>query len=162
MITTSAGPSPFGIKFALLHCSAHIGDEYEDRTGKGRINYTREEFAVGLSWQPRPSIRTYGEAGVAYKTRSENQEPWRAQAGVEYEKRPTLFGGRMAWYTAADFSALQERGWRLDTALEGGIVTRNGGRAYRVFLQWYDGRPTVAQFTQYPETSFALGLKIDL
>jgi hypothetical protein len=162
VVTTSSGGSPLGVKFALLHCSAHLGDEYGDRTGNHRINYTREELAAGVSWRLRPSVRTYVEAAVAYTMRSENQEPWRAQAGLEYERRPTLLGGRMAWYAAADFSALQERGWRLDTSLEGGIVTRNGGRAYRVFLQWYDGRPTLAQFTTYPETSIALGLKVDL
>jgi hypothetical protein len=160
MVTTAAGA--LGLKFAVLHSSAHLGDEYADRTGIERVNYTREELAVGVSWLLRPSLRVYGEAGVAYTMRSEQQEPWRLQAGVEYERRPTLFGSRMAWYAAADLSTLQERGFRLDNALEGGLVTRNGSRAYRLFIQFYDGRPTLAQFTRYPETSLGLGFKVDL
>ena len=35
------------------------------------------------------------------------------------------------------FLALEERGWRLDTALEGGVVTRSLGHAYRLFSRWY-------------------------
>ena len=33
----------------------------------------------------------------------------------------------MAWFGAVDLSALQERDWRLDTALQGGLVTRSTG-----------------------------------
>ena len=57
---------------------------------------------------------------------------------------------------------MQERDWRLDTALQGGLVTRTRGRTYRMDLQWYDGRPPIAQFTWYPEAAFSLGLKLDL
>jgi hypothetical protein len=68
----------------------------------------------------------------------------------------------MAWYGAADFSALEERDWRLDTALQGGLVTRSGGHVYRLFAQWYDGRVTLGQFIRYSEASFSIGLKVDL
>ena len=132
-VTTASGRSPFAFKIALLHCSSHLGDEYEERTQVPRINYTREELAVATAWRPLARARVYGEVGVAYRIRSERQERWRWQTGAEYERRPTVFGGRMAWYGAADFSLLQERDWRLDTSIQGGLVTRNGGRTYRVY-----------------------------
>lgn len=160
-VTTATSTSPLAYRIAVLHVSAHLGDEYQDRTETSRINYTREELALGVSWRFRPRWRAYGEVGVAYIMRSGGQEPWRWQSGVEYEARPTVFGGRMAWYGAADFSALEERGWRLDTSLQGGLVTRSGGRAYRLFAQWYDGRVTLGQFTRYSEASLSLGFKID-
>jgi hypothetical protein len=161
-VTTATSTSPVAFKVALLHLSAHLGDEYEDRTETQRIDYTREEVAFGASWKFHPRWRTYGELARAYIMRSEDQEPWRWQAGVEFEARPTVFGGRMAWYGAADFSALQERDWRLDTALQGGLVTRSGGRTCRIFVQWYDGRVPLGQFSRHSEASVSVGLKIDL
>jgi hypothetical protein len=94
--------------------------------------------------------------------RSEGQERLRWQSGVEYEAPPSVFGGRMAWYAAVDFSALEERDWRLDTAIQGGLVSRSGGHAYRLYVQWYDGRVTLGQFTAYSEAAFSLGFKLDL
>ena len=146
--TTTTAASPFGYKVAVLHISSHLGDEYEERTSLARINYTREELALGLSWRFRPRWRAYGDVGIAYRMRSEGQERWRWQGGVEYEARATVFGGRMAWYGAVDFSAMEERDWRLDTVLQGGLVTWSGGHAYRIFTQWADGRVPLGQFTR--------------
>jgi hypothetical protein len=161
-VTTPTSTSPLAFKVAMLHVSAHLGDEYEERTDTPRINYTREELALGVAWRFQPRWRAYGEAGMAYRMGNDGQDRWRWQSGVEYETRPTVFGGRMAWYGAADFSALEERDWRLDTALQGGLVTRSGGHVYRLFAQWYDGRVTLGQFIRYSEASFSIGLKVDL
>lgn len=160
-VTTATLTSPLAYKVAVLHQSAHLGDEYQERTGVTRINYTREEVAFGVAWRFRPRWRAYGETGVAYIMRSDVQERWRWQSGVEYEAPATVFGGRMAWYGAVDFSAFEERDWRLDTALQGGLVSRSGGHAYRLFVQWYDGRVTLGQFSMLSEAALSLGLKLD-
>ena len=139
-VSTATG-GPFAFKLAVQHVSSHVGDEYAERTGRERINYTREEVALGASWRFSPRWRAYGEAAVAYIRRNDEQEPWRVQTGIEYESRPTLWGGRFAWYGAADLSSWEERGWRLDNALQGGILTRTNGRTYRLGLGWTDGRP---------------------
>jgi hypothetical protein len=160
-VTTATLTSPLAFKVAVLHLSAHLGDEYQERTGAKRINYTREEVAFGAAWRFRPRWRAYGETGFAHIMRSDIQERWRWQSGVEYEARPTVLGGRMAWYGAVDFSALEERDWRLDTALQGGLVGRSGEHAYRLFVQWYDGRVTLGQFYMISEAALSLGLKVD-
>jgi hypothetical protein len=162
MVTTTGKSSPFAFKFAVLHTSAHLGDEYEERTGTSRINYTREEVALGASWRPRARTRIYGELGMAYLMRSEGQQPLRWQMGGEYERPTTVLGGRMAWYGAVDLSLYEEREWRLDTSLQGGLVTRNHGRTFRIFAQWYDGRSTLGQFTAYSEAALSLGFTVDL
>lgn len=159
--TTTRPSSRLGLKLALLHISAHLGDEYEERADIQRVNYTREELALGADWRLRPRWRTYGELGLAYRMRSDGQDRVRLQGGVEYEGQPKVLGGRMAWFGATDFSSLEERGWRLDTSLQGGLVTRSNGRTYRIFAGWYDGRPPVGQFAQYSEACFLLGFKID-
>ena len=161
-VTTASGGSPFAFKVALLHTSSHLGDEYEERTGLPRINYTREELAVAAAWTPIQRTRGYGEVGYAYLVRTDEQLPWRVQTGIEHERPPTVFGGRMAWYGAVDFSLLEEREWRLDTSLQAGLVTRNGGRTYRIYAQWYDGRPPLGQFTRYSEAYVSVGFKLDL
>ena len=102
-VSTATG-GPFAFKLAVQHVSTHLGDEYAERTGRARINYTREEVALGASWRFSPRWRAYGEAAVAYIRRNDDQEPWRFQTGIEYESRPTLWGGRFAWYGAGDFS----------------------------------------------------------
>jgi hypothetical protein len=161
-VTTTKKASRFAFKLAVLHVSAHLGDEYEERTHTSRLNYTREEMAVAAAWRPRPHAGVYAEFGVAYLMRSDDQHRMRWQMGGEYERPPTVFGGRMAWYGAVDFSLLAERDWRLDTSLQGGLVTRNDGRTYRLYSQWYDGRPTLGQFTGYSEAALSFGFKIDL
>jgi hypothetical protein len=145
-----------------MHVSAHLGDEYQDRTGRQRINYTREEFALGAAWRLARRSRAYGEIGVAYITRSEIQEPLRLQGGIEHEGAPRFLRNQFAWYAAADFSSLQERDWRLDSALEGGLVKWTNGRAYRIGIGYLNGRPTLGEFAQVSEGFVSLFLKIDM
>lgn len=159
---TTASASRLAWKVAVLHVSAHLGDEYQDRTDTSRINYTRQEVALGASWRCSPRLRAYSEVGVAYSERSAQQEPWRLQLGLERESRPKLWSGRFATYAAADFSSMQERGWHLDTTIQGGIVTRSGGRTSRLYLELRDGRPSVGEFFRFSETVITFGFRIDL
>jgi hypothetical protein len=159
---TTASSGAWSFKVAVLHVSAHIGDEYEERMHRTRIDYTREEVAVGVGWTPSRRWRVYGESGRSYVLKMAEQEPWRVQSGVEYEAPPALFGGRFAWYGALDVASMQERGWRIDRALQGGIVARAGSRAYRLMIELYAGRPTVAEFFKQSETSVTVGIRIDL
>jgi hypothetical protein len=159
-LTTSSGPLSFRV--GVLHDSAHIGDEYAERTGRTRIDYTREEAVLGVAWQLARGWRVYGEGGYAYYQLTEEQRPWRAQGGLEYTTRRMLLGGRFAWYAAVDFSATDERDWRLDTAVQAGVTTTSGGRRWRIGVEYVDGRPPMGEFFQDTEAWFALGVWIDL
>jgi hypothetical protein len=160
LTVTTASSRRLALKIAVLHVSAHVGDEHQARTGRTRINYTREELAVGAVWRWSPRWLTYGETGWGYRRGNELLEPWRVQSGLEYVSRPG--GQRFAWYGAADVSAMQERDWRVDVTVDAGIVTRGIGRTSRIFLEWHDGRPTVNEFFLDSTQSLSLGLKIDL
>jgi len=103
---TTASNGPWSLKVAALHNSAHLGDEYEDEMHRQRIDYTREEIAVGVGWRPAVRWRIYGEAAHSYHLSNPLQAPWRLQQGVEYESRPTLFGGRFAWYGGLDLQSM--------------------------------------------------------
>ena len=43
---------PLRYKLATRHLSAHQGDEYQENTGRERMNYTREDVSLGVAWQP--------------------------------------------------------------------------------------------------------------
>ena len=158
---TTASKGPWSLKVGVLHVSAHVGDEYEDRMHRKRIDYTREEVAVGLGWRPASRWRIYAETGRAYQLLNPLQAVWRVQQGFEYESAMRLWAGRFAWYGAADLQAMEERKWRLDPAIQGGIVTKSGGRTYRILIEYYNGRPTVTEFFNTTETSVTIGLRID-
>jgi hypothetical protein len=159
-VTTTSGP--LALRVGILHTSAHIGDEYAERTGRTRIDYTREEAAVGVAWRLARGWWVYGEGAYGYYQLTEEQRPWRAQGGLQYTTRPTLLGGRLAWYAAVDFSATDERDWRLDTAVQTGLTTTSGGRQWRIGVQYIDGRPPFGEFFQDTEAWFTLGVWVDL
>jgi hypothetical protein len=51
-------------KLHYRHLSSHPGDEFIERTGRRRIGYTREDFTLGVAWEPLPGATVYGEGGV--------------------------------------------------------------------------------------------------
>ena len=159
-LTTASGPLSF--RLAIFHNSAHIGDEYARRTGRTRLDYTREELAFGVARRLRGGWRVYSEAAYGYFRLTEEQRPWRAQGGLEYTTRPTLLGGRFSWYSAVDVSATEERDWRPDTAVQTGLTATSNGRRWRVGVQYIDGRPPLGEFFQDTEAWFALGVWMDL
>ena len=162
LTVTTASSSPLAWKFAMQHISSHIGDEYQMRTGRERVNYTREELSVGAAWRWSPNWRAYGETGVAYYRGDPALEPWRIQSGVEWESGLGPCGPRFACYAAADISTMQERGWRVDKTVSVGILIQSVGRTSRLFIEWHDGRPTPNEFFNDTVATLSLGIRIDL
>jgi hypothetical protein len=162
LTVTTASSSPLAWKFAMQHVSSHIGDEYQMRTGRERVNYTREELSVGADWRWSPRWRAYGEAGVAYYRGDPALEPWRIQSGVEWESGLGPCGPRFACYAAANISTMQERGWRVDKTVGAGIVIQSVGRTSRLFIEWHDGRPTANEFFNDTVATLSLGVRMDL
>ncbi len=146
------------VRFAWLHDSSHVGDEYAERTGRTRIGYTREEYALGVTWWPAPAWRVYGEYGhgTGYDADTPG-EPGRAQAGIEWER-----DGRWAPYAAVDVQAWEERDWNADVAVQGGLAFRADGRRWRLGLEYYDGRVPLGEFYAEDLRHLSLGIHVDL
>ncbi len=163
LLLTAAPGRSLALKFAMLHTSSHIGDEYAERTGSQRIGYTRHELAAGVSWAIDERWRAYAEAGWGYDLSNKDlQEPGRIQLGLEFENAKSLWEQRLGWYAAVDTSAMEERNWRVDTSLHIGLVLRSGGRVWRLGIERYDGHPTIGEFFQDDESYIALGLWVDV
>lgn len=163
LLATAVPLHGLAFKFGLLHVSSHVGDEFLERTGRLRIGYTRQEVAAGASWFFSERWRLYTETGRAFFMGNRDlQEPWRAQVGLEYESAPKLWNRRMSWYAAVDSQSMQERDWRVDVAVQAGVVVRSAGRTWRIGLQWYNGRPPISEFFQSTEQYMSFGLWIDI
>jgi hypothetical protein len=152
-----------GLSFQVgtKHVSAHVGDEYAERTGRRRIGYTREEVAAGLAWSGKGGGRLYGEGGWGYSPKQEiGQERGRAQAGAEFH-RAARSRERLGWYAAVNLEAMEEREWNLDTSLHVGLRVPAGDRRWRVGLAFSDGRVPLGEFYRSDERSVALGLWLE-
>jgi hypothetical protein len=133
-----------------------------ERTGRTRIDYSREELVVGARYRIAPRWSAYAELGAAYKQLTEEQAPWRWQGGLEWESARTPLGGRFVWYAAADVALWQERDWRADLALQGGLAAKDGGRTWRFGVEYTNGRAPLGEFFQDTEARFTLGFWVDL
>ena len=145
------------------HDSSHIGDEFGG--AEHRINYTREEYLLSLSWEPDERFWFYGEGGYAYHMGCPTlQLPWRAQYGAVLEGRQRMLGNRVGLYAAADASHFEEDQWTLNYTIQSGLryPVPELGRSYRVGLEYYDGRAPIGEFFQVRERYLAAGLWFDL
>jgi opacity protein-like surface antigen len=150
------------VQLGTKHISSHVGDEYAERTGRRRIEYTREELAAGIAWAIEGRWRTYAEAGWGFAPRDEiGQEPGRLQLGLEHEAPGSLGPGRLGWYAALDLGALEEKDWQVDPTFQAGLLIPAGDRRWRVGLGIHGGTVPIGEFFRVDETYVALGLWLD-
>lgn len=136
--------------------SSHVGDEYAERTGRRRIDATREELVLGAAWPAGP-WRVYAEGGWDPEPEEAiGQQPGRLQAGLE--RQGTFRGRSLGWFGAANLEALEERDWEVDLSLQAGLIVPAGERRWRAGLQWYDGRVPLGELAPHEESYLILGL----
>lgn len=155
----------FAAQTGIKHVSSHVGDEYVQRTGRKRISYTRGEYVLGLSLACQKYWRIYGEGGYAYEERNEQlQEPWRLEAGLEFQDPHRFWGNRFGWYAAGDFNWHQESDWSTDFTVQAGliVVREKLFRTFRFGLEYRNGRSVLGEFFFRNETYISLGLWCDL
>ncbi len=153
----------WSMRLGTKHISAHVGDEYIERTGRTRINYTREELRVGLAWSVNRKSTLYSELGHAFDMRNTAvQEPWRAQLGAQYVSPLAIRQQPMAWYVAVDISSYEENDWDSNTTLQAGFSVPSGVHHWRLGVEFYDGRAQLGEFFQDTERYWSVGLWFDL
>jgi Protein of unknown function (DUF1207) len=156
------GDGPWALSLGSRHDSAHVGDEYAQRTGRMRIEYTREEIVLGASWAPDGFWRTYLEAGWGYN-RIESEEPLRLQVGVEHISREGLWRGEIPWYAAIDMTVYKENDVQVRTSAQLGLIfpTDRGTNRYRAALEFVSGRSVLGEFSMHDESYIGLGWYFD-
>jgi hypothetical protein len=151
------------VKLGTMHVSSHVGDEYAERIGRRRLNYTREELVAGVSWPFARGWRTYAEGAWGYVIRTpEIQAPGRVRWGIELERPGVVAEGRWGVYAAADFDVMEEQGWRPDASINAGLLVPSSDRRWRMGVGYYHGRVPIGEFVMHREPFFVMGLWLDL
>ncbi len=146
-----------GLKLAHQHDSAHVADEYIQRTGRRRITYTRDELALGVMYDALAPLRAYVEAGYAlHLGTADGLRRWRTQAGLE------LDWGLL--YAAADACFWQEQRWRPTFTAQFGVKSQQAatGRRYGIALQFENGRSILGEFFRDQNRTVGSGFWFDL
>jgi hypothetical protein len=154
----------FAAQLGAKHRSSHVGDEYIENTGRSRVEYSRNEYVLGLSLEGLEYLTVYGEGGYGYDLRNPDlQEKWRVQGGLNFENGKAFFNGRSGYYAAVDLQSYQESDWNVDTTAQLGLVfpKPSFGEAWRFGLEYRRGRSFIGEFFPYDETYIALGIWID-
>ena len=149
-------------RLGLHHISSHIGDEIIQRTGRTRVNYTRQEARAGVVWMFSPNWQSYSEIGWAYDFNNKVlQKPLRAELGVQYEKLRNVFK-TFGLYAALDLSIYEESNWDINTTFQVGLLSASDERRWRLGLEYYDGRSSLGEFFQDNEQYIGIGIWIDI
>lgn len=158
-LTYGAGPVQF--KTGYYHLSSHLGDEFQVRNPMStRLNYVRDAIMLGLSVNPTPEWRLYGETAYAVFTAG-GAEPWEFQFGAEYSQAgPTGFAGTPFFATNAHLR--EELDFSGDWTTHVGWLWRNcEGNTMRVGLHYMNGKSTQYQFLNHNERQVGLGIWYD-
>lgn len=150
-------------RIGVRHFSSHVGDELMERTGRQRINYTRQELRLGITWQAQSHTQIYSDIGWGYDLRNKTlQKPWRLQVGAQYEKPHSLWNGKIGWYTAMDFSSYEENSWDINTTIQTGILFPSKERRWRIGIEHYNGRSQIGEFFQNSESYIGIAVWLDI
>lgn len=154
----------FVLRVGSKHISAHIGDEIIERSGRTRINYTREEVRIGLAWFVDSNSILYGEIGRAYDLRNETlQKKGRIQFGGQYDSPTNLWQIPLInWYSALDISSFEENDWDLNATIQFGIHRNSELDSWRIGFELYDGRSQLGEYFRDQERYMSIGLWVDL
>jgi hypothetical protein len=138
-----------------------LGDELIVRTpGATRDNYVRDAMVFGVSYNPTPDWRLYGEAGYAFFTAG-GAEPWEFQFGVEYaEAGPTDIYGTP--FFATNGHLREELDFGGDYALQVGWLWRGAsGSTFRTGFQFLTGHSNIYQFYDESEEQYGWAIWYD-
>lgn len=153
----------FAWHFGTKHYSSHVGDEYIERTGRTRIQYTREEWRAGFAWDLNEQTTFYSDIAYAFSIRNKVlQDFGRVQIGLQYEKPGVFMGGKVGWYSALDISAYEEDDWDRNTTFQIGFDFPTSDRRWRFGLEYYSGRSQYGEFFQNRDKYVSLGIWLDL
>ncbi|GAB4341568.1 MAG: hypothetical protein Kow0037_28260 [Calditrichia bacterium] len=147
----------FTLRFALTHISAHLGDRYmfeEDSPIKPRI-YSREYISL-LLIKNHKNLRLYGGWHYIYHSIPEVEQK-SFQAGFSWSAPFSGWGFRP--YISLDHRWRYNFRGRNNFSLQTGLkLEGDGGRAYRLSLNYYDGGNIFGQF--FRRTSRLVGVSL--
>jgi hypothetical protein len=149
-------------KAGISHVSSHLGDEFLlTNPGFNRLNYVRDSFLVGTTFDYTPDWQFYGEVAYA-ANHSGGAEPLELQFGSQYSPAmPTGFHG--APFAAINGHLRQEFNYGGSVNIEAGWAWRGAenGALLRAGFQHYNGPSMQWSFFRRYECLTGLGIWYD-
>jgi hypothetical protein len=158
--TALSGAWAFTIE--AYHESSHLGDEYEDRFGAKRLDWTREVAAGWVSYSPGPWRLT---GNLSYNLRDELRLG-RGGASFGFDFRPPWRKGKGSVRPVSgiyvDANAATE--WRVSGSLKAGVVLQAspGSREIGLAIIGHDGLSTQRQFFREESRYVGVEVRFDL
>jgi hypothetical protein len=149
----------------IIHRSSHLGDEFVQATGAQRVEYGGEALDALIAYD-LPFARVYG--GGAWNFRSYTRrlpalvsndidDRFDLQLGLDGEWRP-FTDSRLHIIAGGDWRTAERIRWKGALALTGGLLMRSPDRAFGIALHFFEGRSSLGQFFNTPETYWSLEL----
>jgi len=152
-------------RIALMHRSAHLGDEFMIDAGAERIEFGHEAVELTAA-RTFDGLRVYGggawvfRSNTAYEMRARglgDHDRAELELGAEYQRRLGRLGETFA---GVDLHMAERTNWRTSFAAVAGAGLTRDGRAIRLMLRFHDGVSRMGEFFLTDERYLALELVI--
>lgn len=163
-INTTAVQGPWALTLELYHESSHLGDEYRDRFGAQRLDWSRE---VAVAWTSyRTGIWRF-TSSFSYVLLDElGLERPGASLAADFHGRPIggLLGESVRLVGGLYLDGNAATSWRVSTSAKLGISlgSSGGGRDLGIALIAHDGLSTQRQFFREESRYLGVELRFDL
>ncbi|MGE3617978.1 MAG: DUF1207 domain-containing protein [Gemmatimonadales bacterium] len=155
-----ADRGPWRLAAEVFHESSHLGDEYADRFGDPRVDWTREVLELSVR---RRAGRFAASAEAAYAFIDELELP-PASLGIGADYAGDLGpigGGRLIPVAGVHVRLDEYADWKATTTAKAGLEAAVGGRRLGVGLILLDGLSTQRQFFRVPSRYVGFELRFD-
>ena len=162
-LNTTASLGAWTLTGELYHESSHLGDEYGDRFGASRLDWTREVAAAWVTYGTGP-VRVTGNLSYVLIDELHLDRPGAALA-ADFQGRPfgSFLGGRVRPVGGVFFEGAAATSWRISTSAKFGVaVAAPSGREVALTLIAHDGLSTQRQFFRHESRYFGAELRFDL
>jgi hypothetical protein len=148
----------------IYHESSHLGDEYGDRFGALRLDWTREVAGAWLSYGTG-AVRVTGNLSYVLIDELDLDRPAAALA-ADWEGRPfgSFLGGRVRPVGGVFFEGTAATNWRISSSAKLGVALAGatGDREVGIALIAHDGLSTQRQFFRRESRYVGAELRFDL
>jgi hypothetical protein len=161
-LNTTALVGPWALTLQLYHESSHLGDEYADHFGAGRLDWTREVVAA---WATYDAGTLHLTGGASYVLDDGLNLPRPAAAlGIDFVGHRGRASAHAVQPVIGLFTeATSATQWRLSNSAKLGLtVSRPGRPELGVAIIAHDGLSTQRQFFREESRYIGLEVRVDL
>jgi len=146
--------------FQVYHESSHLGDEYADRFGVNRVDFTRNVAALWLRQQAGP-LALHASGSYTLIDRPD-LPPGAFALGIDYRGEVgNLLGARVRPLGGIFAESVEYADWKVTTAARAGVELASGSHGVAVSAVFSNGLSTQRQFFRERSRYFGFELRFD-